>query len=128
MDETPKGLHCSGVEGDESRILFAFFQSFSWDDTVQEMRFSVGDFFSECEKYILNLSAPPVWIFSGIAHYEGTLGKGTSYKKLQDTATSSFIYYCFTSAFTSVDIIFQNFLDFHSLLSEKRFVTQVFLF
>ena len=55
--------------------------------------------------------------------------EGTSYKNLQDShqLTSSFISYCFTLAFTSAaDIIFHNFLELHSALSEKRFVTHFF--
>ena len=35
--------------------------------------------------------------------------EGTSYKKLQDIATSSFISCCLTSIFTSADIIFTIF-------------------
>ena len=46
----------------------------------------------------------------------------------QDTATSSFISCCFTSSFTSADIIFYSFLEICSILSEKRFSSQVFLF
>ena len=41
----------------------------------------------------------------------------------KDTATSSFISCCFTSAFTSVDIIFYKFLEFQSTLSEKKFLS-----
>ena len=37
----------------------------------------------------------------------------------QDTATSSLIPCCFTSAFTSADIIFCNYLEPHSTFSEK---------
>ena len=47
--------------------------------------------------------------------------EGTSYKKLQVTAISSFISCCFTSALTSADITFYKFLEVYSLLSEKRF-------
>ena len=50
--------------------------------------------------------------------------KGT-YKKLQETAIISC---CFTSAFTSAYIIFYNFLELHSTLSEKRFLSQIYLF
>ena len=46
--------------------------------------------------------------------------EGTSNKKLQVTAISSFIS-CFTPAFTSADTIFYNFLEVYSTLSEKRF-------
>ena len=35
----------------------------------------------------------------------------TFYKKLQGKATSSFIYFCFISAFTSADFRFYNFLE-----------------
>ena len=45
--------------------------------------------------------------------------KGTSYKKLQDTATNSFISCCFTSDFTSADkyLVLQVFiLNLHSTL------------
>ena len=41
-------------------------------------------------------------------------------KKIQDTATSSFISRCFTSALTSADIIFYNFLGPYSTFSEKK--------
>ena len=34
--------------------------------------------------------------------------EGTSYKKLQDIATSSFISFCFTLAYTSADTIFHK--------------------
>ena len=37
------------------------------------------------------------------------------------SATSSFISYCVTLAFTSADIIFHNFLELQSILSEKYF-------
>ena len=46
--------------------------------------------------------------------------EGTSVKCFQIQATSSFIS-CFTSAFISADIIFYNFLELHSTLSEKDF-------
>ena len=46
----------------------------------------------------------------------------------QDTATSSFISCSFTSSFTSADIIFYSFLEICSILPEKRFSSQVFLF
>ena len=45
-----------------------------------------------------------------------------SYKKLKDTATNLFVS-CFTSAFTSADIIFYNFLELCSALSEKIFLS-----
>ena len=35
--------------------------------------------------------------------------------------TRYFSSYCFTSVFTSVDVIFHNFLEHHSTLSETRF-------
>ena len=47
--------------------------------------------------------------------------KGASYKR--STATCSFIS-CFTLAFKSAD----NFLELHSILFEKRFLPQFFLF
>ena len=47
--------------------------------------------------------------------------EGTSYKKLQFTATSSFISCCFTSAFTLADTYFYNILEVYSTLFEKRF-------
>ena len=47
--------------------------------------------------------------------------EGTSYKKLQDIATSSFISCCLTSIFTSADIIFYNFSELDSKLSKKYF-------
>ena len=43
----------------------------------------------------------------------------------KDTGTSSFISYCFTLTFTSADIIFHNFLELYSTLSEKLFVKNV---
>ena len=43
-------------------------------------------------------------------------------------ATSFFISCCFTLAFTSGDIIFYKFLELHSTLSEKIFLSQIFLF
>ena len=52
----------------------------------------------------------------------------TSYNKIQDTAISSFISCCFTSAFTSADITFYNFLEPHSTFSEKRFFVRIFRF
>ena len=39
-----------------------------------------------------------------------------------------FISFCFLSAFTSTDIIFYNFLELHSTLSEKRFLSRIFPF
>ena len=39
--------------------------------------------------------------------------------KIFNVVTRSFIFYCFTSAFTSADIIFHNFLERHSALFEK---------
>ena len=50
--------------------------------------------------------------------------EGTSCKKLQDTANSSFISCYFTSAFTSTDY---KFLELQSTLSEKIFSSQIFL-
>ena len=47
--------------------------------------------------------------------------------KIYDTATSSFISYCFTLAFTSADIVFHNFLELHST-SVKRFSSPIFIF
>ena len=40
--------------------------------------------------------------------------EGTSYKKLQDSATGSFISCFLTLAFTSADIIFCNIFELHS--------------
>ena len=55
--------------------------------------------------------------------------EGTCYRKLQDTAASSFISCCFTSsAFTSADIIFYNFSEHHPKLSKKGFLSWIFLF
>ena len=54
--------------------------------------------------------------------------EGISYKNLQDTATSSFISFCFTLSFTSTDIIFHNLLELDSTLSEKRFLSRFFRF
>ena len=47
-------------------------------------------------------------------------------EKLKGTATSSFIS-CFASVFISPDIIFYNFSELHSTLSEKD-LSQIFLF
>ena len=47
---------------------------------------------------------------------------GTFYKKLQDTATSSFNPCCFTSALTPGDIIFYKFSELQNYL-KKIFVT-----
>ena len=47
--------------------------------------------------------------------------EGTSYKKLQDIATSYFFSFCFTSVFTSADIVFYNFSELDSKLSKKDF-------
>ena len=49
-----------------------------------------------------------------ISSFEGT------YRKLQDTDTSSFVSCCFTSAFTSADIIFYNFLELQSTKCDKN--------
>ena len=52
--------------------------------------------------------------------------EGSSYKRLQDIATSSFFscYFTITSAFTSADIFFLRLvLELHSTLSEKRFLS-----
>ena len=48
--------------------------------------------------------------------------EGTSYKKLQDICTSSFISFRLTSIFTSTDIICYNFSELDSKLSQKKFV------
>ena len=54
---------------------------------------------------------------------------GTSYKKFQDTAISSFISCCFsTSTFKSGNIISYIFLKIHSTLSKKIFSSQILLF
>ena len=47
--------------------------------------------------------------------------EGTSYNKLQDMTTSSFTACCFTSAFTSADIIFYNFSELDSKLYIQKF-------
>ena len=54
--------------------------------------------------------------------------EGTSVESYKDIATSSFIYCSFTSAFLSADFIIYNFLELYSTLSEKRFLSQIFLF
>ena len=69
----------------------------------------------------INKKCTPVW--HCISCFEGT-----SYEKLQDTATSCFICCCFISDFTSADITFNTFLELHSVLSEKRSSSQNFLF
>ena len=51
--------------------------------------------------------------------------EGTSYKKLQDMTTSSFTACCFTSAFTSADIIFYNFSEPDLKLFKEGFLSQI---
>ena len=51
----------------------------------------------------------------------------TSYKKLHDT-TSPFASCCFTYIYTSADMTFYKFLELHSPLSEKIFLSQILLF
>ena len=46
---------------------------------------------------------------------------------IKDTATSSFIYCSFILSFTLADIVFHKFLEFHSPLFEKRFLSQILL-
>ena len=46
-------------------------------------------------------------------------------KSLYDTPISSFICYCFALAFTSADIIFHNFFELHSVLTENKFLSQI---
>ena len=43
-------------------------------------------------------------------------------------ATDFFYFLMFYIPFTSVDIIFHNFLEFHSTLTKKTFLSQIFLF
>ena len=78
---------------------------------------------SSCTEYQskINKKCTPIW--HCISCFEGT-----SYEKLQDTATSCFICCCFISDFTSADITFNTFLELHSVLSEKRSSSQIFLF
>ena len=52
----------------------------------------------------------------------------TSYKKLLDIATSSFISRCFTSVFALADIILCNFSELDSKLSKRSFSPQISLF
>ena len=54
--------------------------------------------------------------------------EGTSYKMLQDIATSSFISCFLTLVFTSADIIFYNFLKFNTKLSKKKNSPRISLF
>ena len=54
--------------------------------------------------------------------------EGTSYNKLQDMTTSSFTACCFTSAFTSADIIFYNFSERDLKLFKKGFLSQISFF
>ena len=54
--------------------------------------------------------------------------EGTSYNKLQDMTTSSFTACCFTSAFTSADIIFYNFSEPDLKLFKKGFLSQISFF
>ena len=54
--------------------------------------------------------------------------EGTSCIKLQDVATSSFISHCFTSASSPADIIFYNFSELDSKLSNKDFCQEFSFF
>ena len=57
--------------------------------------------------------------------------EGTSYKKLQDTASLPvplFLVVLHPLAFTSADFIFYNFLEPNPTFSDKRFLSQVFIF
>ena len=45
------------------------------------------------------------------------------YKMQIPTSASYFISCCFILAFTSTDVIFHKFLELHSTLSEKRFLS-----
>ena len=56
-------------------------------------------------------------VLQGISSFEGT-----SYKKLQDIATSSFIFCCLKSIFTSADIIFTTFQNLIQNYLNKNFV------
>ena len=47
--------------------------------------------------------------------------------KIKTQSPSSFIFYCFTLVLTQADTISQNVLDLHSILSEKRCLSQIFL-
>ena len=51
-----------------------------------------------------------------------------AYKKLEDTARSSFVSCCFNSAFTSAVITVYNFSELRLALSEKIFSSKIFLF
>ena len=63
-----------------------------------------------------------------ILHYVSSF-EGTYYRKLQDTASSSFFSCCFTSStFISADTTFYNFLELQSKLSEKRIFVMNFPF
>ena len=53
--------------------------------------------------------------------------EGTSYKKLQFTAISNFISYCFTSAYISVYFL-QHFRSLFNIISKKDFRREFFFF
>ena len=54
--------------------------------------------------------------------------EGTSFKKIVRYSHQTFYFMLFLLVFTSADIIFHNFLELHSALSEKRFSSQISLF
>ena len=70
------------------------------------------------EKYMSVLSS-----IVAILHFK--FFEDISYEKLTKY-TSSFVCCCFIPAFTPADIIFYNFLELHSKLSQKRFLSQIF--
>ena len=98
----------------------------------QQITFSMLNRFCQLSK-----TRPPPPVLSGHNHVGGISSKikwkytsflhcissfeGTSHIFFYNTVTSSFSSYCFTSVFTSADVIFYNFLELHSTLSEIRF-------
>ena len=69
-------------------------------------------------------------IHSLFLHLFQVLKVATSYKKLldRDTATWSFISCFYCSFYISRYVIFHQFLELHSTLSEKKNSSQIFLF
>ena len=67
------------------------------------------------------------WKYKPVLHCISSF-EGTSHKFFYNTATRSFSSYCFTSIFTSADVIFHNILEFHSTLSERRFFHKCFFY
>ena len=70
----------------------------------------------------LNESVHPFYIVFQV------LKVATSHKFIYNTVTRSFSSYCFTSIFTSADVIFRNISELHSTLSEARLSHECFFY